>query len=211
MNIGWKPILNTLLASLLTVLLKFSRWIDAVNERIGQFAYWLVLAMLGVGCWNVVGRYVGQAIGQNLSSNRLIETQWYLFSLIFLLGAAYTLKYNGHVRVDMFQSRWSGKRKALAELVGTLFFLLPFCILVIFFSWKVVLASWKIWETSPDPGGLPRYPIKSMIIVSFVTLIFQGISEAIKNIAILTDHPSVLAQQDRHSAREDQAETGGQP
>ena len=199
--------MNTLLDSLL----KFSRWIDAVNERIGQFAYWLVLAMLGVGCWNVIGRYVGQAIGQNLSSNSLIETQWYLFSLIFLMGAAYTLKYNGHVRVDMFQSRWSGKRKALAELVGTLFFLLPFCSLVIVFSWKVIWASWKIWETSPDPGGLPRYPIKSMIIVSFVTLIFQGISEAIKNIAILTDHPSVLAQQDRHSARDNQAESGGQP
>lgn len=198
--------MNTRLNSLLTILLKFSWWIDAINERIGQFAYWLVLAMLGVGCWNVIGRYVGQAIGQNLSSNSLIETQWYLFSIIFLMGAAYTLKYNGHVRVDMFQSRWTGKKKALAELVGTVFFLLPFCILVIAFSWKVILASWKIWETSPDPGGLPRYPIKSMIIVSFVTLIFQGISEAIKNIAILTDHPSALAQQDR---RPDQGNRAG--
>ena len=206
MNIGWKPILNTLLDSLL----KLSRWIDAINERIGTFAYWLVLAMLGVGCWNVVGRYVGQAIGKNLSSNSLIETQWYLFSIIFLLGAAYTLKQNGHVRVDMFQSRWMGKRKALAELVGTVFFLLPFCILVIVFSWKVILASWKIWETSPDPGGLPRYPIKSMIIVSFVTLIFQGISEAIKNIAILTDHPSVLAHRAHQSTPDHPSEAGGE-
>ncbi|MEM9218119.1 MAG: TRAP transporter small permease subunit [Cyanobacteria bacterium P01_F01_bin.150] len=184
--------MNTLLDSLLNL----SQWIDAINKRIGQFAYWLVLAMLGVGSWNVIGRYVGQAIGQNLSSNSLIEAQWYMFSIIFLMGAAYTLQKNSHVRVDMFQSRWNRKRKALAELVGTVFFLLPFCTLVIAFSWKVILASWKILEASPDPGGLPRYPIKSMIIVGFVTLIFQGISEAIKNIAILTDHPSVLARSD---------------
>ena len=176
----WILVVNTLL--------RLSRWIDTVNEQIGRIAYWLVLAMLGIGCWNVVGRYIGQAIGRNLSSNSLIEAQWYLFSIVFLMGAAYTLKRNGHVRVDMFQSRWSGKRKALAELVGTLLFLMPFCILVIAFSWKVVLASWQIWEISPDPGGLPRYPIKSMIIVSFVSLMAQGVSEAIKNLAILTGH-----------------------
>lgn len=172
----------------MNLLLKLSRWIDGVTEVIGRLTYWLVLLMLGIGCWNVIGRYLGQAIGQNLSSNALIEAQWYLFDLVFLMGAAYTLKHNGHVRVDLFQSRWRGKRKALAELLGTLLFLLPFCVMVIWFSWDVILASWRSWEVSPDPGGLPRYPIKSMIIVSFVSLIFQGISEAIKNLAILTNH-----------------------
>lgn len=171
-------------------LLRLSRWIDAVTDRIGRAVYWLVLVMVGVGCWNVVGRYLGQAIGQNLSSNALIETQWYLFDLVFLLGAAYTLKHNGHVRVDVFQSRWSGKGKALGELIGTLLFLLPFCALVLWFSWDVVMASVAIRETSPDPGGLPRYPIKVMILVSFVSLIIQGISEAIKNAAVLTGHRS---------------------
>ncbi|NEQ30486.1 MAG: TRAP transporter small permease subunit [Leptolyngbya sp. SIO4C5] len=169
-------------------LLKIAGWIDRFNEGIGRLAYWLILVMLGIGVWNVVGRYLGYFVGQNLSSNALIESQWYLFDIVFLLGAAYTLKHNGHVRVDVFQSRWQGKRKALAELVGTLLFLLPFCALVIFFSWEAIAASWAIRETSPDPGGLPRYPIKSLIIVSFVLLILQGFSEAIKNLAVLTNH-----------------------
>ncbi len=178
----------------MNTLLGVSRWIDRINSGIGRLASWLVLVMIGVGSWNVVGRYVGQAVGRNLSSNALIETQWYLFSLVFMLGAAYTLRLNGHVRVDVFQSRWRGKRKALAELVGTLLFLLPFSGLILFFSWKWVLASWRIWETSPDPGGLPRYPIKSLILVSFVVLLLQGISEAIKNAAILTGHRPVVDQ-----------------
>ena len=175
----------------MTTLLLISRWIDRINAGIGRLASWLVLVMIGVGSWNVTGRYVGQAVGRNLSSNALIETQWYLFSVVFLLGAAYTLRRNGHVRVDVFQSRWQGKRRALAELVGTVLFLLPFSGLVLFFSYKWVLASWRIWETSPDPGGLPRYPIKSLVLVSFTILLLQGVSEAIKNAAVLTVHRPV--------------------
>lgn len=142
--------------------------------------------MIGVGVWNVLGRYLGNAIGQNLSSNALIETQWYLFDLVFLLGAAYTLQHNDHVRVDVFYARWNRRRKAMADLFSTLVFLIPFCLLVIYFSWGAVVQSWAIRETSPDPGGLIRYPIKSMIIVSFALLILQGISDAIKNWAIIT-------------------------
>lgn len=113
-----------------------------------------------------------------------------------MLGAAYALKHNEHVRVDIFYSNWQRKRKALADLVGTVFFLIPFCIMVIIFSWDAIIASWRIWEASPDPGGLPRYPIKAMIIVGFVLLIFQGISEAIKNLAILTG--KLESQEERH-------------
>ncbi|MBE9100257.1 TRAP transporter small permease subunit [Vacuolonema iberomarrocanum] len=172
-------------------LLILSSWIDRLNVGIGRLASWLVLVMIGVGCWNVLGRYVGQAVGRNLSSNALIEMQWYLFSVVFLLGAAYTLHQNGHVRVDVFQSRWRGKRKALADLVGTVLFLLPFSGLVFVLSWQWVLASWRILEASPDPGGLPRYPIKSLILVSFTVLLVQGLSEAIKNLAVLTgDRPA---------------------
>lgn len=144
--------------------------------------------MIGVGVWNVLGRYLGNAIGQNLSSNALIETQWYLFDLVFLLGAAYTLQHNEHVRVDVFYDRWNKRRQAMANLFGTLVFLLPFSALVIYFSWGSVLQSWAVRETSPDPGGLARYPIKSMIIVSFLLLIAQGISDAIKNWAIIKGH-----------------------
>ena len=167
-------------------LLRLSRIIDAGNECIGRFSDWLVLLMVLIGVWNVVGRYIGKAIGQNLSSNALLEGQWYLFALVFLLGAAYTLKHNDHVRVDVFYRGWSPKVKALVDFLGTILFLIPFCLMVLVFSWDTIITSWEIREVSPDPGGLPRYPIKAMIIVGFVLLIFQGISLAIKSWAIFT-------------------------
>lgn len=169
---------------LIAKLLPIARKIDRFTNAIGKLAYWLVLIMIGVGVWNVLGRYVGNAIGQNLSSNALIETQWYLFDLVFLLGAAYTLQHNEHVRVDVFYDRWSRRKKALADFIGTVLFLLPFSTLVIVFSWGAIAKSWAVREVSPDPGGLPRYPIKTMILVSFALLILQGISDAIKNWAI---------------------------
>lgn len=169
----------------LPLLIQVARRIDRFINAIGKFAYWIVLVMIGVGVWNVLGRYIGNAIGQNLSSNGLIETQWYLFDIVFLLGAAYTLQKNEHVRVDVFYAQFSRRKKAIADLLGTLFFLLPFSVLVIYFSWSSVLRSWRVRETSPDPGGLIRYPIKTMILVSFALLILQGISDAIKNWAII--------------------------
>ncbi|MDZ8055641.1 MAG: TRAP transporter small permease subunit [Aulosira sp. ZfuVER01] len=179
-------------------LLKISRIIDACTERIGRLTSFLVLIMVILGVWNVVGRYLGRITGNNLTSNAYIEAQWYIFDLVFFLGAAYTLKHNEHVRVDIFYSNWQRRHKALADLVGTVFFLLPFCILVIFFSWDTIVASWQIREASSDPGGLPRYPIKATIIVGFVLLIFQGISQAIKNLAILKGYP--ISEEEHHDA-----------
>ena len=167
-------------------LLQISRFIDTVNEWIGRLAYWLVLFMVLVGVWNVVGRYVGRLVGFNLTSNALIEIQWYLFDLVFLLGGVYALKHNEHVRVDIFYKDLSTRRKALVNFVGSIVFLIFFCAWVIYFSWGTVLSSWQILEMSPDPGGLPRYPIKSFIIIGLLLLIFQGISEAIKNWAIFS-------------------------
>lgn len=165
-------------------LLHLSRIIDQSNHYLGRFISWLALVMIGVGTWNVIGRYIGRTVGQNLSSNALLETQWYIFDIIFLLGAAYTLKQNDHVRVDVIQSRLNFKYKALVDLLGTVFFLIPVCVMIIFYSWGAISQSWTIGELSPDPGGLPRYPIKALIIVSFVLLIIQGISEIIKSWAI---------------------------
>ncbi len=179
-------------------LLQISRIIDALNDRLGKFAGWLVMVMVVVGVWNVVGRYLGKAVGQSLTSNAFIETQWYLFSLVFLLGAAYALKHDEHVRVDVFYSNWPPKWKALADLAGTLLFLIPFCILAIGFSWNFVIASWQTLEISPDPGGLPRYPIKTVLIVSFLLLIIQGISQAIKNYAIFTGQ--LQPQEEKHES-----------
>ena len=168
-------------------LLQIAHAIDLVNEWIGRVTYWLVLLMVTVGAWNVIGRYIGRIIGTNLTSNALIEIQWYLFDVVFLFGAAYALKYNDHVRVDIFYKGWSRRRKALANFLGNILFLIPFSSLIIYYSWGTVANSWRIREMSPDPGGLPRYPIKSAIIVAFILLILQGISEAIKNWQIYLD------------------------
>ena len=178
-------------------LLKIAQAIDLFNEWVGRITYWLVLLMVVVGAWNVIerylgrvlgfnltsyiGQYLGRFIGFNLTSNSLIEIQWYLFDVVFLFGAAYALKYNEHVRVDIFYKGWSRRRKALANFIGNLLFLIPFSSLLIYYSWGTVANSWRIREMSPDPGGLPRYPIKSAIILAFILLILQGISEAIKN------------------------------
>ena len=168
-------------------LLKIASIIDTVNEWIGRLTYWLILVMVAIGVWNVVGRYLGGAIGKNLTSNAFIEIQWYLFDLVFLFGAAYVLKHEGHVRVDLFYKGWNRKTKALANFIGTLLFLIPFSAAVIYYSWGTIINSWKILEMSPDPGGLPRYPIKSTILIGFVLLIAQGISEAIKNWAVFRE------------------------
>ncbi|MBE9197283.1 TRAP transporter small permease subunit [Synechocystis sp. LEGE 06083] len=173
---------------MLRILLRIAHAIDQFTAWIGKFTAWLVLAMVLIGGWNVVGRYLGRLVGQNLASNGLLEAQWYLFDLVFLLGAAYTLQTNDHVRVDIFYKSLGDRQRAWVNLLGTCLFLLPFCGLVIFYSWESVLNSWQIWETSPDPGGLPRYPIKTMIIVGFVLLILQGIAEGIKNLAIALGH-----------------------
>jgi TRAP-type mannitol/chloroaromatic compound transport system permease small subunit len=162
-------------------LIKIARTIDLLNEWIGRLTVPLVLITIGVGVWNVIGRKLGEVIGENLTSNALIELQWYLFDLIFFLGAAYALKHNDHVRVDVFYRNLSESKRALIDFLGSILFLIPFCVFVIYYSWNTILDSWLRGEVSPDPGGLPRYPIKSFIIVSFILLILQGISQAIKN------------------------------
>ena len=168
---------------------RIARWIDRFTESLGQLVAWLVVAMVLVGAWNVVGRYLGRIVGQNLTSNTLLEAQWYLFALVFMLGAAYTLKQNGHVRVDLLYKDWSPRRKAWVNLLGCLLFLIPFSGLVIYFSWGWTINSWTVFENSPNVGGLPRYPIKSLIIVSFILLILQGLSEVVKSLVILGDRP----------------------
>lgn len=175
-------------------LLRFSDAIDAVNEWIGSKTAYIVMAMIAIGFVNVLARYIGRFIGIRLTSNVIIELQWYLFSIMFFLGFAYILKHNLNVRVDFWYANWPARRRALIDLAGTLLFLIPFCILAVIvtfspvmFSWgRLPNGNWSTWEVSPDPDGLPRAPIKSMIIVAFVLLLLQAISQAIKYIAIVT-------------------------
>lgn len=169
-------------------LLGVSKAIDGFTEVVGRITLWLVPLVVMVGVYNVIARYLGRAIGQNLASNFYIELQWYIFSIIFLLAGAYDVKHNEHVRVDLLYGRYPPRAKAWVNMLGALLMLIPFCLLLIYYSWPAVSNSWKIRELSPDPGGLPRYPLRTMIIVCAVLLIIQGISELIKNLARLTGH-----------------------
>jgi TRAP-type mannitol/chloroaromatic compound transport system permease small subunit len=141
--------------------------------------------MVLVGSFNAVARYAGPRVGLHVSSNAYIELQWYLFSLVFLLAGAYTLKQDRHVRVDVFYTRLSARWQAWIDVLGLVAFLLPFSIVGLWVAWPAVRASWSILEGSPDPGGLPRYPIKTVILVAFVLLIAQGAAELIRRIAFL--------------------------
>lgn len=164
------------------------RWtaaIDRLSDLAGRATLWLVGIMVLVGAFNAVARYLGRTTGTNLSSNAYLELQWYLFSVVFLLGGAYALRHDAHVRVDLLLGRLGERGRAWIDLAGGLVFLLPFCVFMLVVSWPSVAASWAVRETSPDPGGLPRYPIKAMILVGFALLLLQGIAEVAKRVAVL--------------------------
>lgn len=161
-------------------LLALSRAIDALNERVGQFVLWLVLAATLVSAANAGMRYAF-----SMASNAWLELQWYLFAAIFLLAAGYTLKHNGHVRIDILYGRLSARARAWIDLLGALLFLLPFSLLLMWFSWPGFTGALQHGEMSPDAGGLLRWPVRLLIPLGFALLALQGISEIIKRVAFL--------------------------
>lgn len=174
---------------------KFTRALDAFAEWTGRVVSWFALAMVLIGAWNALARWLGRRAGFDLSSNSLIEVQWYLFSLMFLLGAAYTLKRDEHVRVDVFYGRLGARGKAWVNFLGGLLLLIPFCATVLVFTWPGVVQSWSIREGSPDPGGLPRYPLKAAVPLALLLLIVQGVSEVIKSgLVLFTRAPNGASQ-----------------
>jgi TRAP-type mannitol/chloroaromatic compound transport system permease small subunit len=162
------------------VLLKISRLIDALNERIGLAANWLVLAACVISAGNALMRY-----GFNLSSNAWLEIQWYLFAGMVMLGASYTLKMNGHVRVDVFYSRYGERARLWLDLLGGIFFLLPMAVIIGWLSWPLFINSYSVGEVSGNAGGLLRWPVKVLIPLGFLLLALQGVSEIIKRAAAL--------------------------
>ncbi len=168
----------------MAALVRLARRFDRLSASFGRALAWLALAMVLIGAFNALARYGGKALGVNLASNGLLEAQWYLFALLFLLGAAPTLAADRHVRVDVFYGRLSERRKALVDLLGCLVLLLPFCVFALVVSLPSVQASWAVWEVSPDPGGLPRWPIKTAVPLAFVLLVLQGVSFAIQRGAV---------------------------
>ncbi len=160
-----------------------ARAIEALSEWSGRLVAWLLLLMVLVIGYDVAMRYLFQS-----GAVALQELEWHLFALVFLLGAAYTLKHDGHVRVDVFyQSRRLGPRgRAWVDILGCLFFLIPFCLLVIHASIPFVENAWRLGEGSPDPGGLGhRYLLKAAIPLGFTLLLLQGVAMLIRSIQVL--------------------------
>lgn len=185
-------------------LLTLARAIDRGIERLGGLLNWVVIITIAIGFYNVAARYLGRFIGLKLASNTYIELQWYLFSLLFCLGFAYILKHGANVRVDFLYARWSDKRQAWVDFLGTVLFLIPFCLMGIVVTINPVLQSWGrlpggtwgTWELSPDAEGLPRAPVKSLIIVGFALLLIQAIAQAIKYWAVIRGYRQVAAELD---------------
>ena len=164
----------------MSFLLSVSRLIDRLNERIGHAFYWLVLATVLISAGNAVVRKAF-----NYSSNSLLEIQWYLFSAIFLFLAGYTLMRNEHVRIDVIAHRLSKRAQTWIDIIGTLLFMFPMAILIMWLSWPVFVDAWERHEVSTNAGGLIIWPARLMVPIGFFLLIVQAISELIKRIAFL--------------------------
>jgi len=146
---------------------------DRFYAIVSKLCAWTLFVMTILGALNAVLRYSSKFTGQVWSSNAFLEGQWYLFSAVFLLGAGYTLHKDKHVRVDVLYSRLSTAGQKRINLIGTLIFAIPFCILGLWSSVDFVMNSWSILEQSPDAGGLPRYPVKTLIPLGFALLLVQ--------------------------------------
>jgi TRAP-type mannitol/chloroaromatic compound transport system permease small subunit len=167
-------------------LLRLSQLIDFVNERLGRIANWLVLLACLISAGNAMSRYAF-----DLSSNAWLEVQWYMFALLVMLGAAYTLKRNEHVRVDIIYLNLSERGQLWIDILGALLFLLPAMIFLTWLSWPFFHQSYVVGEISGNAGGLIRWPIKIVLPLGFALLALQGISELIKRIGALNGYVSV--------------------
>lgn len=161
-------------------LLRLSRLIDSLNQRIGHGLLWLVLLAVLVSAGNALVRKLFQA-----SSNALLEIQWYLFAAVFLLGAGYALLKNAHVRIDILSSRFSPRTRNWIDVIGIVLFLIPLCLMLIGMSWPLVVNAWVSGEMSQNAGGLVRWPAWLLLPAGMSLLLLQGLSELIKRIAFL--------------------------
>jgi TRAP-type mannitol/chloroaromatic compound transport system permease small subunit len=161
-------------------LLKISKAVDWLNSQIGKHLIWLILASTVISAVNAAVRKAF-----NVSSNAYLEVQWYLFAASFLLASAYTLLNGEHVKIDVIYSHWSKRAQTWIDVLGFIFFLLPFCSAVLWFSVPFFLQGYRSNEVSPSAGGLILWPVYAMMPLGFFLLMLQGISELIKRIAFL--------------------------
>jgi len=183
-------------------LLSLSHVIDKLNERIGLTVSWLVLAAVLISAANAVVRKAF-----NVSSNSFLEIQWYLFSVVFLFCAGYTLLRNQHVRIDVIAGRLSPRAQAWIDILGTLLFLLPMSLTIMWLSWPVFIEAYQRQEVSTNAGGLIIWPARLLVPIGFFLLVIQGVSELIKRIAFLKGLiPDPAQKQHEKSAEEQLAE-----
>ena len=182
----------------MNALLALSRRIDALTERIGRSAIWIVLIVVLISAGNAIMRSAF-----NYSSNALLEIQWYLFGLLFLSCSGYTLLRNEHVRIDLLSSKLSKRGQAWIDVFGIIFFLMPMAIAILMLSWPVFMHAFESGEMSNSAGGLIVWPARLMIPVGFALLIMQGVSELIKRIGFLQGRcPDPSEKPDAKSAEE---------
>jgi TRAP-type mannitol/chloroaromatic compound transport system permease small subunit len=162
-------------------LLGFSRLIDTTTEFIGKSVSWLILIAVLVSAGNAIIRKIF-----NMSSNAWLEAQWYLFGAAFMLAAAYTLSQNEHIRIDVVYGKFSRRVQHWIDLFGHVFFLMPFVLLMLYYFVPYVKMSYVSGEGSSSAGGLIIWPAKAILLFGFLLLAFQGVSEIIKKIAIMT-------------------------
>jgi TRAP-type mannitol/chloroaromatic compound transport system permease small subunit len=161
-------------------LLRLSQFIDTVNEKIGVIADWMIVLSCLISAGNAMVRYAF-----DMSSNAWLEVQWYMFAVAVMFGASYTLKRNEHVRVDIFYMQLSERGQQWLDMIGTIVFLLPVCLLLGWLSWPFFMQSYAVGEISGNAGGLIRWPIKLVMPLGFLLLAIQGVSEIIKRAAAL--------------------------
>ena len=164
----------------MNALLNLSRRIDALTERIGQAALWLVLVVVLISAANAMMRYT-----INYSSNAYLEIQWYLFGMIFLSCGGYTFMRNEHVRIELISGRFSKRGQTWIDIFGILFFLMPMAVAIMVLSWPVFIHAIESSEMSNSAGGLIVWPARLMIPAGFLLLIVQAISELIKRVGFL--------------------------
>jgi len=171
---------------------RLANWLETVNEYTGRIVSWFTLAMVLMMFMVVVLRYAF-----DFGRIWLQESVVYLHALVFLIGAAYTLKHDAHVRVDIFYSKFSARKKAIVDLMGTLFLLMPTCVFIAWMSWSYIVQSWSLLEGSREAGGLPGvFLLKSLILLFVFLLLMQGVASALSNLARLLGH------HDEHSTDE---------
>jgi TRAP-type mannitol/chloroaromatic compound transport system permease small subunit len=179
----------------MTPFLALSRVIDKITTWIGKFTTWLILATTLISAGNAIVRKIF-----GVSSNGLLEIQWYIFAAVFLLGAGYGFLKNSHVRIDFISSRLSPSARNWIDVGGIIVVLFPFCILMIALSWPLFTQAYYSGEMSNNAGGLIRWPVYGLVPAGFALLLLQSVSELIKRLAFLLGHgPDVLSSEDTKS------------